>query len=154
MARSTNKVSDLSSELQVRHVVEGYFSAIDRGHSADLAGCFADNAIATYQTGTKDEQRISGREEIVNQLQSILMRLGPSNHSISNMHVELNGDTANVTTFAVVQFLADGRVFARGLRYEDRVARRTEYWAITERRHYPLWQYDVVATLPGLPAAK
>jgi hypothetical protein len=144
------ETSHLPAELQVRKVAESYFSAIDRRHWVDLARCFADDAIATYQTGTKDEQRISSCGAIVDQLQAILSGLGFSNHSISNMHIEFNHSEASVTTFAVVQFLAKGRVFARGLRYEDLVAKDNERWSIKERRHYPLWQYDVAATTPSL----
>jgi hypothetical protein len=144
-------ITDIGARLELRESVEAYFSAIDRRDWKDLARCFADEAEVVYQAGSADEQRICGRDAIVSQLKTILDRLGPSNHTISNMDLKAAGGRVNVTTFAVVMFSTGPSLVMRGLRYDDEWTGGAGGWSIACRRHSALWQAEVPAGRPGLP---
>jgi ketosteroid isomerase-like protein len=144
-----------ADRVAVRGVLERYFNALDARDFERLGECFAADASARYDAGGAPQQ-LSGRAEIVGRISGITS-CPASTHSLSSTSVEVRGDTARATTFAVAVLLLGpdqgDRILVRGLRYDDTLQRAGDSWSIAEREHRPLWQYETPSQPCGFPGS-
>jgi hypothetical protein len=118
----------------VYDVLVRYAAAIDGRDWETVGGCFADDARATYA----GDELGPGRAAIVGALRDALTA-SSSTHLVGGVSIQLDGDQASSEQAAVAFRVEDGRLVIRGLRYDDRLARRDGRWEITERVHRPIW---------------
>ncbi len=84
---------------------------------------------------------------------------GPSTHLMTNVTVDLDGDSARADTKAVAYLTNEdaGTVVVRGLRYSDECVRDESGWRLRRRLHRAEWQYQVpameISTPVGRPGA-
>lgn len=123
----------LSDADQLRALLQRYARAVDARDMEMLQALFHPEAIIDGARGrqTLDEwlQAMSGP------------RAYPvSMHSIGDPLIQLDGDTAQLDTYAVVYQVASGRPeLSLGIRYLDEAVRRDGEWVIRRRRVEPLW---------------
>jgi ketosteroid isomerase-like protein len=139
----------------IRAILEQYFNRIDARDHARVASCFTADAYLEYTIDLEGKQRIVGSFEEWQAYRDTAPEFTATNHSLSNTWIDLQGDEADSTSFAVCHLLrgpaAGGRVFVRGLRYRDRFRREGHAWRIAHRVHDTLWQYEM-STVPAMVA--
>ena len=154
MATAKFDLQQLSDRAAIGDVIVRYATAYDMHDDELLASCFTDDARAEYSGGLKIE---GGGVEIARFLRNLAnssTRPGPmARHFITNVVIELDGDTAAVKSYAVAYRPGQERtepVNIRSIRYRDRFVREADgEWRIVERIHIADWQ----ANAQGLPIA-
>lgn len=145
-------LQDLLDHSDVRRILEKYMSCLDRRDYAGIASCFTDDAEIQYDL---KPWRFKGGRELADQARFI-EQYTATNHAVSNVDIELSGDTAHTHIFAVATLLAgtevSGRVLVRGIHYEDWLARSANGWRISRRIHRPTWQFDAESQVRVFPA--
>ena len=136
---------ELLERLQIREVAEAYFNALDRLDKAALAACFTEGAETIYHKGSPKERATRGRQTIVEELWKTRATHEKQNFTLSTMVVQLAGERAESTTFAIIQHLMQGKVSVAGMRYDDVFLKQDGRWLIDKRRHERLWEYVVDA---------
>lgn len=135
-------------KADVRDLIETYMFGVDAKDLEALLSCFAPEAEALYHKGTVDEKAVIGGAAIAHGVFESCSRFSASNHSISNVVVQVEGDRARANTFAVAHVIVAEKGLVRGLRYEDVLMRGDSGWTIHSRVHTPLWQTEIVAGTP------
>lgn len=86
---------------------------------------------------------------MVDWLRARLATYSGTDHALSNLRIEVDGDSAvcdsRVTASLLYAAGESRRVAVRAIRYRDKLRREGDRWLIHERRHEPQWQYDVPA---------
>jgi ketosteroid isomerase-like protein len=79
---------------------------------------------------------------------------GVSTHLMTNVVVDVDGDSAHAETKAVAYLTKEtvGTVVVRGLRYSDDCVRADDGWRLQRRIHQADWQYEVPASEITTPA--
>lgn len=136
----------------IRERLELYMSALDRLDRQLVIECFTEDAELEYDL--KPERYVGGAH-FFETLSRVFSAFSSTNHSISNSHVVVSGDTARVDSRAIAVLVDkhSQRTSIRGVRYLDDLVRCGADWKIKRRIHQPLWQYDVdgaACVLPGL----
>jgi len=143
-----------SDEQAIRALSERYFNALDRRDFDALRDCFTAETTAVYLGG---EWRMQGRDAVLEKLEAILS-FESTIHAPTTMSVWFDGDrvTGEVFAIAYIAFKGDGvpRMMIRGLRYRDRYVQAEDGWRIAHREQDPLWQYEVAAVAPAIPAQR
>jgi len=134
-----------SQQLADRHAIEDvlirYATALDSRDWSLLASCFTENGVTDYQElgGVN-----AGPDAIIATCHGALSGLDASQHLISNMVVELDGDRARAACYFQAQHVyagADGGDnFLVGGTYRDRLIRTADGWRIEHRTLEPTWQ--------------
>lgn len=127
----------LEDRAALHDLLVRYATAVDeRDHDA-LAGCFTDDAEASFAGIAAG----AGGHSIATFL---LSTLGPaeSTHVVANVRVELRGDEAAVSSVAVVYGVRGEpeQLRLRGVTYRDVCVRTPNGWRIRERVHTPRWE--------------
>jgi hypothetical protein len=143
----------LSAEdrLALRALVEQYFYGIDHGDAAASAGCFAETCF--FQINVEPPMVFESRDE-VGAAFSTNKLFEASDHSVSHHTLWMDGERICGAAYAIAHLVMrpaeSRRLLVRGLRYDDEYVVELGAWRIKRRIHNPLWQYEVVATAPGL----
>jgi ketosteroid isomerase-like protein len=120
----------------IREALDRYARGVDRLDAELLASAYHDDAIDDRgPMGTWH----GGREAAEQLIASMGPSMAMTTHHLTNVLIELDGDTAGVETYTwgVHTRLADGerrRMFTSG-RYLDRFERRDGEWRIAHRRN-------------------
>lgn len=139
---------DLAESLarhEIRTVAERYFLGVDTRDAAMVRSCFADGF--RFELGLDPIRMLTTADDIED-----LIHGGPqpmaSNHSVSNMLIELTPGGASSTLHAVADVSIGGKILVRGLRYTDRWVQQRGAWRIADRVHQPRWQFETTAIAP------
>ena len=132
--------AEVLDHVRIRAVLEDYYAAVDLRDREFLIACFTEDATATYQCGTPDENTTHGSVVIADTLLGIAGKMVNSTHGVSNMTIRIDGTSARSTTFSVIQANTGEKIIERGLRYDDELVRLGNVWKIAVRRHRALWQ--------------
>ncbi|HEV7680404.1 MAG TPA: nuclear transport factor 2 family protein [Candidatus Dormibacteraeota bacterium] len=139
----------MEDKAVVRETLLRYAAAVDRKDWPLMATCFTADC-----TGVWNGVELNGVDAIVgyiNQAASRFTVLG-SMHMLTNIYVELDGDTASVETYAFSSLAgdSDGEVFLRlrGLRYRDVLVRQGGDWLIKHRDLSADWETRTPAVVP------
>ena len=138
-------------KTRVREMLENYFQGLDAREEDRLAACFTEDAVATHHSGSDTEFTVSGGATIARYFSSLMPTFTATTHAACNSVVQLTGDTATASTFAIAHVVDGGRVRVRGLRYIDELVQISRQWRIRKRMHIQLWQYEADAVKPFLP---
>ncbi|MCC0056648.1 MAG: nuclear transport factor 2 family protein [Rhodobiaceae bacterium] len=143
-------VAGVDDELRVRRVLEAYFFAVDAQQRQTIRDCFREEARATLHFGTRLEQTLTGADSIAERIFKGCKRFDASNHTLSNLKMEIAGSKAAASTFAIAHVVIGTEIQVRGLRYDDVLVCEHGIWRIDQRLHTPRWQYNAAAILPEL----
>jgi 3-phenylpropionate/cinnamic acid dioxygenase small subunit len=116
----------------IQQVLLRYSTAIDRRDWDTFRTCFTDDAQSDYG----DIGRWSSAEEITAFMAAAHGGFGPTNHMLSNMVIELDGDRATATTYvhAVLTAGHDPEAWFDSVgTYEDTLVRTADGWRIAAR---------------------
>lgn len=136
----------LLSKLAVRETIENYLAFLDAKQWDGVASCFTADALSDYNF---EPDALVGGTGVVHWLRTRLAPYLGTQHALSNLHVEIDGDSATCSSRVNASLLyeKDGerRIAVRAIVYRDMLRRETDRWLIHQRRHEPQWQYDVPA---------
>jgi hypothetical protein len=126
-------LDEIAAKLEINEALARYCRGIDRCDLETLKSVFWSDAITDYGDG--DAKAWAWCENVV----TALRRMEHTQHAISNVLIDLHGDTANVETYcrAYHETRADNgfREMMVGGRYLDRFMRRNGEWRILHRQY-------------------
>ena len=134
----------IADRLEIEDVLTRYCYAIDDRQWDAYRVLFTPDAVIDDRVtgGLK-----SGVEEHVNYLKKALSKIQLSQHAISTVLLELNGDIAQVRAHCscpmVVVGAAGKQVFFQGLWYRNSLIRTREGWKISHLLEEGYWTYNV-----------
>lgn len=133
----------------IRAVVELFPYAIDRLDADLLKSVFTPDVRMEYLGGSL---AVTGSEKFVQALKG-MRTFSSTNHSISNIHIEVDEDTgtADYNLIAILANDGEPRAIVRGIRYNDDVVRTADGWKVSRRVQTPQWQYQVPTVPLGVP---
>ncbi|MDX6741166.1 nuclear transport factor 2 family protein [Actinocorallia sp. A-T 12471] len=145
IADHDSAVRALLDKQEIHEVLARYLRAADRGDVAGLAACYLPGATEDHGgvfTGTADDY-------VASITQVLTHPKGRTMHCMTNVLIDLDGDTASVesyvVTFSAVR-TADGRGSSFvGARLLDRFERRDGRWGIAHRALRWEWSHDAPA---------
>lgn len=133
-------------KIAIRETIEDYLNFLDAQNWSGVASCFTARSQSQYNF---EPDLLQGGDGVVNWLRSRLAAYSGTDHALSNLHLEVDGDVAlcdsRVTASLLYAVGEERRVAVRAIRYRDKLRREGDRWLILERRHEPQWQYDVPA---------
>ena len=139
------EVRRMIDRADVRSVVEGYMTAVDRCDYPAIAACFTDDAALEYDV---EPYQFTGGHQVAEWMRSF-DHLPVHTHTVSNCAIEVDGDRASADTFGfavlIVGDSGPGSILVVGLRYVDALIRTGQGWRITKRKHTLTWQYKAAA---------
>lgn len=128
----------LADTLEVAALPVRFSAAIDNGDWAGLAGVLTPNAVFEA-----DGEQFEGAGVISAMVQAGLTGLDHSQHFITNVVVQLDGDRASLTSYLQAQHVRTdtpgGMTFLVGGVFRDTAARTAEDWRFTTRSLTVLW---------------
>jgi hypothetical protein len=143
-------MTELDDRREIVEVSNQYFFALDSRRPELMAPVFT--STATYEFASDDDR--NGRQPIGSFLGTWLDGMecfAHSSHSMSNVHVVVDGDRAKSEIYAVVHLVdrhtEPGQVIIRGIHYRDQLLRTPDGWKIDSRRHRLLWLCVVPETV-------
>jgi hypothetical protein len=136
---------EISDRLDIEDVLVRYCYAVDDRDWDAYRKIFTPDAILddTVTGGVR-----SGVEEHVAYLQKALSKILISQHGISTILFDVEGDQARVRVVASVPMLVDlgegkTQVFFQGLWYRNRLVRTQDGWQISELVEEKYWTHNV-----------
>ncbi len=128
----------LLDERAIEALCIRYATALDTRDWALLATCFTPDAVAEYEGLPSSE----GYDAIEKLCRDTLTPLARSQHLLTNIHPEVAGDTATVSSYLQAQHVRPdaegGPNFIIAGRYRDQLVRTADGWRL-ERRHLEIW---------------
>ncbi len=130
----------------IRSVIYSYCRAIDRCDTALLLSC--------YHPGAYDDHgRFKGPvEEFAPWVMELLATMERTTHSIHNILIRVDGNTAGSEAYFVAYHRVDDRDLMVGGRYLDRFEYRSGNWRIANRRVVIDWSQRFAASGEGSDA--
>ena len=132
---------ELKDRDEIARLIRTYAHGVDRRDWDLVRSCFSDDAEAQ---GSRSTGPI---EPYLDQLRPGVEFYPTTMHFMGNQLIELDGDTAQVETYAVAYHWKDEVAgtdhpenLVVGVRYLDTVERRPEGWRITRRQVAPDWR--------------
>ena len=134
----------LLAKLQVRETIEDYLVCLDNRDWDGIASCFTEDSESLYNC---EPQVIRGGKGVAEFLHRITAYLA-TNHSLSNLHIEITADGAATCESRVIAWCQfgdhrTGRISMRSIRYLDELVKVGGKWRIRKRLHEPYFQADV-----------
>ena len=144
MALSLQEISD---RIEIEELLVRYCYAVDDRDWNAYRKVFADDAVIddTVTGGVR-----SGVEEHVSYMTKALSKILISQHAISTVLIDIDGDAASVRAHCSCPMVVDlggGRkqVFFQGLWYRNRLVRTQDGWRIKELVEEGYWNHNVPA---------
>lgn len=129
--RSPEQVAALLDRLEIEAVLARYARGVDRIDIPLIKSAFWPGAIDEHGTFN------GPADAFADYLNVSLRRFQTTTHVISNLHIELCGDTAHVESYVTATHMLlpeDGNIrFTLAGRYIDRMERRDGEWRIAHR---------------------
>jgi len=151
-------LKSLLAQSEIRSVLERYFYGLDARDEEALKSCFSDDAYYEANTGKGRKISFKGAAEISSTLVRLMGRFEGSLHVTSSPAVIVNGNRATADVFAAANMFFkqpddSGRIFVRGVRYRDELAKIDGKWLIINRVHTTCWQHNAESVEPFVPPA-
>ena len=144
-------LQELVDKAGIRDVMMRYARGIDRRDMDLIASSFTPDAYANY--GGRENQ---GRESIISRLRTGTSRFDHSTHFMGDQEIQINGDTADVETYAIdyLLYTVEGTQYQSmgGLRYVDKMVRQNGQWQVQHRVMHIDWRRNTLAdtAVPGI----
>lgn len=140
----TPNLNEIASKIAISEILARYCRGIDRCDLATLQSAFWSDATADYGTGDV------GAQQWCIDVIAALKTMERTQHSISNVLIELEGDSASVETYCrayhEVKTPGGMREMMVGGRYLDRFSRREGIWRIVARRYVMDFNQNGIST--------
>jgi len=135
------KLQELSDKIEIQELLARYCHALDEKDWPSFRAVFSDDALLDFSAFGGPR---GGVDDLVAFLEPILEGLASSQHTVSTIKIDLDGDAANARSAAIVPMTtvaADGieSTFISGLWYEDRLFRTNDGWRIKSRKQVRSW---------------
>ncbi|HLK11283.1 MAG TPA: nuclear transport factor 2 family protein [Candidatus Binatia bacterium] len=132
----TAELRFLLDRAAIHDLLVAYARAVDGRDWEGVAACFTPDAECDYHffRGTT--------AEVVALIRDGLGRFESTMHFLGNQWIALDGDRAQVETYAIAYHRRAGRDLTVAMRYHDGVVRRGDGWRIARRRLEVVWQRD------------
>lgn len=131
----------LLDRQEISDLIYRYGSSLDDRDWARLSNCFTSDAVAVYGA---EIGRQNGYAAIENICRTFLEPLDSSQHLISNLEIEIEGDTARSRCYLHAQHTKAGTPGGDNLtiggRYIDELIRTFDGWRIRKRELRVMWQ--------------
>jgi hypothetical protein len=143
-------MTELNDRQEIADVLNQYFFALDSRRPELMNSVFTSTATYEFASGEdpNDPQPIGS---FLSTWLDGMECFAQSSHSMSNVHVAIDGDQAESETYAVVHLVdrhaEPGQVIIRGIHYHDHLLRTPDGWKIDSRRHRLLWLSVVPETI-------
>ncbi len=127
-----------------------YARGIDRRDLDLVASGFTSDAHTNY-----DGQEQQGLEDVIRSLRTGTSRFERSTHFMGDQEIQINGDNADVETYAIdyLLYTVEGIQYQSvgGLRYQDRMARHNGRWLVQHRILHNDWRNNsrIDTSVPG-----
>ncbi len=133
-------LQELMDRAEIGEVLARYCHLLDQQRWGALRGLFTEDARLDY-SGLGE---VTGADAMIAFLQPIMEGLAGTQHAMSTVTIDWEGDTAKVRSAAIVPMTAVApggglRTSVVGLWYEDEFRRMPEGWRIATRRQVPGW---------------
>jgi 3-phenylpropionate/cinnamic acid dioxygenase small subunit len=132
------------AKQKIADVLTRYSRGIDRCDLDTLSAVFWPDATADYGSGRQNAQ------EWARATVAALKGMHRTQHAISNMLIDVDGDTARAETYCQAYHEIDGKdgriEMVVGGRYLDRLERRDGAWRIAERAYVMDWNRNIPST--------
>jgi hypothetical protein len=129
---------------KIADVLTRYSRGIDRCDIDTLSAVFWPDATADYGSGRQNAL------EWARATVSALKSMHRTQHAISNMAIDVDGDTARAETYCQAYHEIDGPSgrleMVVGGRYLDKLERRENAWRITDRIYVMDWNRNIPST--------
>lgn len=137
-------------KFAIKAVIEQYAYALDRRDVELMRSCFTSDADLSYLGGLR---HYVGGDAFADSLLANLEPFGTINHSVSSLHITVNGDKAeaDMHIFATMELKETAKVLIRGVRVTDEYRRTDTGWLVSKRKHVPVLQYEVPTTPVAFP---
>lgn len=135
------KLQEVSDKLEINELLARYCHALDQKDWAAFREVFAPDAHLDFSAFGGPQGCVSDLEAF---LTPILSGLANSQHTVSTVKIDLEGDIAKARSAAIVPMTtvtADGHesTFISGLWYEDDLVRSPDGWRIKSRKQVRGW---------------
>ena len=143
-------LQELVDKAGIRDVMMRYARGIDRRDMDLIASSFAPDAYVNY-AGREDQ----GRDNIISRLRTSTSRYR-STHFMGDQEIQINGDTADVETYAIdyLFYTVEGTHYQSmgGLRYVDKMVRQNGQWQVQHRVMHIDWRRNTLVdtSVPGI----
>lgn len=148
MADVDVSVQRLLDERSIAALMHRYARALDGKDWGLLTTCFTADATAIYGEVIG---RVEGIDAIAGACRTALEKLDSSQHILSNLEIEIDGDSARVRSYVHAQHTKantpGGDNFIIGGIYLDEIGRAADGWRIRVRELKILWQEGNPAVL-------
>ena len=141
---------EIVDKAGIRDVMMRYARGIDRRDMDLIASSFTPDAYANY-SGRESQ----GLENILSSLGGSLRRFDRTTHFMGDQEMQINGDTADVETYAIdyILYTFEGTQYQAmgGLRYQDRMVRHNGQWLVQNRVLHIDWRRNspIDPSVPG-----
>lgn len=134
-------LQDVADKLEIQELLARYCHALDQQDWPAFRRVFAPNAVLDFSA-------FGGPHGSVDELEAfllpILSGLANTQHTVSTVKIDLQGDRAQARSAAIVPMTTmakDGResTFISGLWYEDSLIRSVDGWRIISRKQVRGW---------------
>jgi 3-phenylpropionate/cinnamic acid dioxygenase small subunit len=123
-------LQDISDRVEINDLLTRYARAVDRKDWALYRTVFTTDARIDYSSAGG---AVSGVEEMCGWLDEALAQFPATQHMVSNVRVELDGDTATVEAmFHNPMKMPDGSTWVTGGWYHHRLVRTDDGWRSRE----------------------
>jgi 3-phenylpropionate/cinnamic acid dioxygenase small subunit len=135
---------EISDRLEINDLLARYCHALDRKDWPAFRAVFSEDAILDFTAFGGPRGGVGDIEAF---LAPVLDSLGGSQHTVSTVMVDLDGDLAEARSAAIVPLTmvsgeAGEHTVFNGLWYEDRLVRTSSGWRIRSRRQVRGWVYS------------
>jgi hypothetical protein len=141
----TLSVQEISDRLEIQELLVRYCYAVDDRDWAAYHNIFTPDAVLddTVTGGIR-----SGVEEHVSFMRRALSRILISQHAISTVLFDIQGDDASARVHCSCPMVVDQgdgkkQVFFQGLWYRDKLVRTTAGWRISELVEEGYWNHNI-----------
>lgn len=137
------RVRALEDRDAITALIIRYAEAVDHHDHESLAGCFTDDAEATFAGVAVPGRGGAAVVAFLNSLGGLRETGAPmvTSHLFMNVVIDLDGDEADARSSASVYSVRGAeRVHIRGIGYQDRMRRTPQGWRIAKMVHSVAWE--------------
>jgi hypothetical protein len=156
----TTETAAVADKIAITELAYRYARCVHQHGPNDaetMASCFTEDAVMEFEGGVTrqvSELGLTGfNDSALLRKVDGLDRVDLSTTAVTNISVDLHGDTASVDSMVVTTLVGerDGApaMRVRGLRFADDVVRRDGEWKFARRRHSLLWAFAPAPTGAG-----
>ena len=145
-------IVEISDRMELEKLVTDYATSIDTKNFQELNNLFTKDAYIDYTAlgGIK-----GNLQEIIKYLDTALDHFPNFQHMISNISLNLNGNSATGKVMCFNPMQTEGnQVFFLGLWYQDKYKKIDDRWFISSRIEKRSWSHNVPKSINTKPIKK